>query len=161
MRAACGAGDSVKPGVKRSGTTGIVMRRHQSLRSGRQPYIAANSVAHFAGWHRLWNINLGSRCAPPQALRYHLLRRLGGKKMPRESPRGIFVDPLQRALITSAEDAAKNAAGTSITTVSIAGVLPVTLVITLHKPLTESLRSRVLVPMRTLRAVALAATSIA
>ena len=83
--------------------------------------------------------------------------------MPRESPRGILLeDPIRRALVTPAEDAAKNAAGTlPITTVSIAGVLPEALVVTLHEPLTERLSPRVLVPMRTLRTVALAATGIA
>src|SRR6185295_20093233 len=66
------------------------------------------------------------------------------KKMPRESPRGISLeDTIQRTLVTSAEDSAKNTAGTSVTTVSIAGILPVALVITLHKPLTESLGPRV------------------
>ena len=84
--------------------------------------------------------------------------------MPRESPRGIFVreDPIRLVLVTTPEDAAKDTAGTSpITTVSIAGILPVALVITLHKSLTESLCPRVPVPMRTLRVVTLAAARIA
>ena len=35
-----------------------------SLRSRRRPYVAVNTVAHFAGCYPLWIINLGFRYAP-------------------------------------------------------------------------------------------------
>jgi len=81
-------------------------------------------------------------------------------KMPRESLAAFLVrGSIRRALVTPAEDAAKNAA--AITPVSVACILPVALVVTLHEPLPESLGPRVPVPMRTLWAVVLAATGIA
>ena len=50
----------------------------------------ATAVAHSAGWYCRWTINLGFRYAPPQALRYRLLRRLGWIQSLRELCSKLF-----------------------------------------------------------------------
>jgi hypothetical protein len=76
---ACGAGDSVKPGVERSETPGSQSEKTRAREAGDSLHNTANAIAHSVGWYCPWTINLGFRYAPPQALRYRLLRRLGAR----------------------------------------------------------------------------------
>src|SRR2546426_7431413 len=76
------AGDSIKPGVERSGTPGTVDEIIQSPRSGRQRrrcvLVILPAIGRFAGSARFFGLMiLGFRCAPPQALRCRPLPRAG------------------------------------------------------------------------------------
>jgi hypothetical protein len=89
MRSACGAGDSIKPGVERSGTPGRIQEQRLARDSGRQSVrfrigqiIKQNLERKRSGCRPRRGLtafadsNLGFRYAPPQALCCRLLRRL-------------------------------------------------------------------------------------
>src|SRR5437667_1912500 len=63
-------GDSIKPGVERSGTPGSSEHRGKSPRSGREPSQRVSrgfwAIARFARSVSFRSVNLGFRCAPPQ-----------------------------------------------------------------------------------------------
>src|SRR5207253_7764861 len=74
-------GDSIKPGVERSGTPGSSEPRGNSPRSRREPSQRVSrgfwAIARFARSVSFRSVNLGFRCAPPQALCFYPLRGLG------------------------------------------------------------------------------------
>ena len=89
-RPACGAGDSIKPGVERSGTPGGVNNNYEPAKAGGSAVdrravmlvtytwrtVACTLSPAFAGFHFFLDSFLGFRCTPPQALCCRLLRRL-------------------------------------------------------------------------------------
>ena len=70
--------------MERSGTPGTTNRKTAARGSGRQPQGHVNAVARSAGCHYFWTMNLGFRCAPPQALCCRPLPRAGTRYPPLE-----------------------------------------------------------------------------
>ena len=72
------AGGSIKPGVERSETPGSLVQQGRDHDVGDSHLSKVNcgvsAIARFARSVFLFVVNLGFRCAPPQALCFHPLR---------------------------------------------------------------------------------------